>query len=221
MNCDQDRVNIGKLLIIPDGHRRYAEQNSINCESAYVQGAKRAAELTKICLQNATASHLAFYPLAAKNFEERNCANLELVFSAMNAFADRLDSVADKLAIRYRGSLRRLPHATQCCYEKLLQKSSSSTHGKMILELLVDYDGVQELFTLTPEQMQWQIAHPYEIIIRTGGAFRLSGAPPLECHGADMFSFPFMFPELKYEDIVTAIVAYWTDATRRRNDLKQ
>lgn len=221
MNCTEYRINIGKLLIIPDGHRRYAEQNSISYEAAYIQGAERAADLTERCLLNATVSHLSFYPLAAKNFEERNHANLESVFSAMNFFANRLYSFAEELVIKYRGSLQRLPHATQRCYEKLLKRSSSSKHGTMILELLIDYDGVQELFTLTPEQMQWQIAHPYEVIIRTGGALRLSGAPPLECHGADMFSLPVMFPQLQYEDIVTTIAAYRTEEKRRRNNRRQ
>jgi len=220
----EDRINISKFLIIPDGHRRFAEQNDINCESGYLRGAERAVNLITKCSQNTTVSHLAFYFLTAKNFEERDCANLDSVFSAMDAFANKLDSFAENLTIIYRGSLKRLPHATQRRYERLLHKSSAlrhERHEKMTLELLIDYDGAQELFTLTTEQMQYQMDHPYEIVIRTGGAFRLSGAPPLECHGADMFSLPIMFPQLSYDDILSIIIAYRTEKRRRKNLLIQ
>lgn len=217
MNSAEDKINVGKLLIIPDGNRRFAEQNEIDCESVYLGGAKKAVDLIIQCSRNATVSHLALYPLASKNFEERDCVNLNSVFSAMDAFANKLTPFAENLNIKYRGSLKRLPNTTQLCYERLLHKSSITKCEAMTLELLIDYDGAQELFTLTSEQMQFQMDHPYEIIIRTGGALRLSGAPPLECYGADMFSLPIMFPQLNYDDIVTTIIAYRAEIKRRRN----
>ncbi len=81
--------------------------------------------------------------------------------------------------------------------------------------MLIDYDGIENLKSLNKNQVEKMLNKPFEIIIRTGGAFRLSGAPSLECLNADMFSLPATFPEITYDDIKNTILSYLGEKERR------
>jgi hypothetical protein len=46
---------------------------------------------------------------------------------------------------------------------------------------------------MSPEEVNAALNRPFDIVVRTGGAFRLSGAPIIECSSADMFSATIRF----------------------------
>jgi len=208
-------ILIKKVLIIPDGHRRYANLHSIDYESSYILGAETAAELVKECLYSKTVTHLAFFPLASKNFKERNCSNLSFIFSALKKFIVSVEPVlGNNINIKYRGSLNRLPKDEKKMIEKLVKNKCCKNEPQMTLELLIDYDGAEELRNLSSIEIEKKLSFPFDIVVRTGGSFRLSGSP-VECLEADMFCLDVMFPDIRFNHLLKIFNKYNDDKDRR------
>lgn len=210
-----ERLYLNKILIIPDGHRRYAHKHKIPYKKAYLKGAETAIKVVQSCLLHQIVGHLTLFPLAKKNFIERDPETMSIIMEALKLFIDEMRKhTKDEIQFNYRGSLNRLPNEISESINDLIYKTEKNKKG-MRLELLIDYDGIENLKSLNKNQVEKILNKPFEIIIRTGGAFRLSGAPSLECLNADMFSLPATFPEITYDDIKNTILSYLGEKERR------
>jgi undecaprenyl pyrophosphate synthase len=204
-----------RILVIPDGHRRYAHKTGIGYKEAYILGAMVAANVACEVASNRLVPHLTFFPLATKNFEERDEETLAFIFTAINTFLDTIARSSADLQLSIRGQLTRLPPSLANRLRTLCRNPTSDGAPHMELQLLIDYDGHRELADMTKNEMNTALAHPFDIVIRTGGAFRLSGAPVLECSSADMFSLPMTFPEFTFRDLDGVVQNFIADKKRR------
>lgn len=204
-----------RILVIPDGHRRYAHKTGISYQDAYHLGALVAAQVASEVAATHLVPHLTLFPLATKNFDDRDQRNLMVIFTAIDDFLDAIAASSQRMRLSVRGSLRRLPTPLA---ERLITMTSAiaeAADGSMDLQLLVDYDGQAEFASMPRDQIFAALANPYDIVIRTGGAFRLSGAPLIESSAADMFALPMTFPEFRYKDIVDVVHRFVSDKERR------
>ena len=204
-----------RILVIPDGHRRYAHKNEISYREAYRLGALVAAEVACKAAATHLVPHLTFYPLATKNFNERDEATIAVIFNALGTFLDAIKAKAPNIHLSHRGRLTRLPPALAERLTTFAENSQPRGLNTIEVQLLIDYDGHAELAQMSKTDMDAALARPFDIVVRTGGAFRLSGAPVLECSSADMFSLPMMFPEFTYEDLDHVVRRFVDDKKRR------
>ncbi len=203
-----------RILLIPDGHRRYAERAHCTYGLACRRGAEAAANIVRDATSHPLVDDLSLFVLASKNFTERSRDSLDLISVALEHFLDIVahTCLAD-LHLTVRGSLVRLPENLRRRLERVC--SAHTPSPKLGLELLVDYDGFSELHALTTNAIEAASARAYDLIIRTGGAFRLSGAPPVESYSADMYPISVPFPELTFAHLQACIDNCLADAARR------
>ena len=207
---------IDKLLLIPDGHRRYAEQHALPLTTAYELGGQTASRIVERALGESMARVLTLYPLAKKNFSERSQSSLQAICKALDTFLTRITPLTEEgMAVRYRGSLRRLPRQTRAQVEQLAMHGSVLRDHRMVLELLIDYSGAEEIQNIPRKDFRSLLDDSFTIVVRTGGHFRLSDAPPLECLGAEFVALPMMFPELEYEHLHQVIDSVRGEKKRR------
>ena len=212
----EDRgVRPSRILVIPDGHRRYAQKTGLSYRDAYHLGAIVAAKVASEVAAAHLVPHLTLFPLTTKNFDERDRLTLMVIFAAIGDFLDAIVASSQKMRLSVRGSLQRIPRQLADRLIALANASGGIGEGNVELQLLVDYDGQADLESMTRAQMVAALAQPYDIVVRTGGAFRLSGAPILESSSADMFALPMTFPEFTYEDLVGVVRRFVADKRRR------
>lgn len=206
---------MSKILLIPDGHRRYAEKVGIDLSAAYQLGATTAGDIVQGCLEKRLVSHLAIFALASKNFHDRAKSSLRAIIKSLDLFLDRVTPLTSSgLAVTYRGDLQRLPQATA---DAISQLTAQVYHvpPSLLLELLIDYCGEDDLLCQDVNLIRRKLAEPFDVIVRTGGNFRLSGAPPFECYNSEMVSLPCMFPEMRLSDLSNALIRVEQDRQRR------
>lgn len=214
------------LLIIPDGHRRYALDNEISYRDAYLLGARKVVELVDHLIRRPALEQVSVFLLACKNFEERKRSNLENILFAVKSCVTGLSELSSQrsFAIRSFGRKDRLPIDLR---EQLLALSANPPRFARRVNLLIDYSGLWELANLVTAQ-SWTVDRfleatefdPVDIVIRSGKAFRLSDAPVLATKQANMVLIPKLFPAVTTTDVDHALLQYEEEA-RERAEIKK
>jgi len=198
--------------IIPDGNRRWARQNGLELEEAYWYAMQRLA----CCLETLYSlgvSSVCVYLLSKDNIL-RARDDLEAVIKAEIRLLKELMpalTAAFSLRLYHAGN----PGLLRAEYASLLGELCEPGNGVHDpfprLYLCVGYDSYEEVIKCcdaphaNTKTLIDSLDVPLELdmVIRTGGDFRISGFLPLQSKYAEFFFEPYYFPEISEERVIT------------------
>lgn len=201
--------------VIPDGNRRWAEQNGLSKEAGYAKGLEPGLELYEMC-KNIGIKELTFYGFTQDNTKRPSVqrrAFQKACVEAVNMFVDKegaLLVIGDCRSPLFPPEL--LPYTKRCAFGG----------GLMRVNFLVNYGWKWDLNHLTScadtnesisaGNLLTSLASAdisrIDLIIRWGGRRRLSGFLPVQSIYADFFVVDDLWPDFSPEHLYEALDWY-------------
>jgi len=206
------------LAIIMDGNRRWAKEKNIsNVTEGHRVGADRLDEIVEEC-GDLGVKFLTVYTFSTENFK-RGADELKMLFDLFVDFAvnKRKKLIEKGVRVRLLGKLELFPDFVRKAMEDLL----SATEGgeELVLSLCFGYGGRQELLDacsalmndgvkadeLTEDKFEEYLytkgMPDVDVMIRTGGAMRVSNFLPWQISYAEMFFVDKYWPDFSKEEL--------------------
>lgn len=192
--------------IIPDGNRRWARSRGLTIRDAYEAGYSKLKEVARY-LFDYNVRYLTVYAMSYDNcvkrdVDERNALLRVLDKAIVDLERERLlDEYDVKLVVS--GDLTLIPDATRRKIQDLVERYSS---GRRVLHVGLCYSVWWELSQLKHRNLGFeQRMPPIDLVIRTGGARRISGFFPLLVEYAELYFTDTLWPELTRRELDLAI----------------
>ena len=200
--------------IIPDGNRRWARSRGLTIRDAYEAGYSKLKEVARY-LFDYNVRYLTVYAMSYDNCvkrdaDERNALLRVLDKAIVDLKRERLlDEYDVKLVVS--GDLTLIPDGTRRKIQDLVEMYSS---GRRVLHVGLCYSVWWELSQLKHRNLGFeQRMPPIDLVIRTGGARRISGFFPLLAEYAELYFTDTLWPELTRRELDLAIE--WFKRQRR------
>jgi undecaprenyl diphosphate synthase len=215
---------IKHMGIIIDGNRRYSKKMKLSFEQVYRIGANKVSEMIRFIFSETDIPELSIYALSYDNLL-RKSTELDSILKVQK---EEFDSWSHdpffhekKIKINFVGELSLLPKdVLESCNS--LMETTKNNDGKT-LNILLAYFGTREIvkavekilnmYKSKPKDVDVQtlinenltVKSPVDLIIRTGGASRLSGFLPWQSEYAELYTLKKLWPEIEAADIKTAM----------------
>ncbi len=194
--------------IIPDGNRRWAKRNNVGINEAYSKGYSTLERILKALLK-AGVTTVSVYALSRDNCVKRGAIELRLIYGiAVKAFQRlRSNGLLEEKRIRVNviGDLSLVPSRLRKEVYTTMRETSDRDEG--LLNIALCYSP------------RWEIEHylkrgvvppslrikPIDLLIRTGGARRISGFFPLLLEYAEMYFTDTLWPDFSEEELWRAV----------------
>ena len=221
-------LNLQHVAIIMDGNGRWAEQRNLPRSEGHREGAQ-ALRRTLRAVRQWNIPYLTVFAFSTENWQ-RPELEVGQIFSLMVEFARSEQNELAQQGIRVIpiGDLEALPRITRAAVEGLEHHTRAGT--KLTLFLAVNYGGRHELVRaarriaelvqagkIQPESIdanvlsQFMYTHPApdpDLVLRTGGEFRLSNFLLFQSAYADFISTPVLWPDFAEADLAEALHQY-------------
>jgi undecaprenyl diphosphate synthase len=217
------------LAIIMDGNRRWAKEKLLPSFKGHTEGAETLRKITEIAAQMGIP-YLTFYALSTENLAGRSEDELKHLFSLIEKMTNYLpDFQKNEIQVRIIGDISKIPEHTQNVLQSLVAKTKNNK--KLILSLAINYGGRDEIVRavkkiiadkISPEDITETLFERYldtskipdvDLMIRTGGAKRLSNYLPWQSAYAELYFLPKYWPDFDKSDLETAI--QWFNSQKR------
>ena len=218
------------LALIPDGNRRWARAHKLESFYGHKKGKETVKLAIKVCLQN-KIPYLSVYTFSQENIR-RSAYEKSYLFSMLeDGFAEDFHLFAEQgVRLCFLGDLMLFPERTRRAMQEIQEKTK--THDRLQVNLLVGYSGRHEITEavkslikeiqagqLSADNINEQLVASHlftrgipdpDLIVRTGGAVRLSNfllyqAAYSECMFLDCF-----WPELTEEQLQKCIENFYS-----------
>lgn len=184
--------------IIPDGNRRWAEENSFSKEKGYDYGLKPGLELFKLC-EKIGIKEITYYGFTVNNTKRPTTQRLAFTKSCVDAVKMLTKENAELLVVGNTKSdmfpKKLLPYTDT---RKIFGK------GGIKVNFLVNYGWQWDL----AEQFKSKSISRVDLIIRWGGRRRLSGFLPIQSVYSDFYVIEDYWPDFKPEHLFQALEWY-------------
>jgi len=192
--------------IIPDGNRRWARSRGLTIRDAYEAGYSKLKEVARY-LFDYNVRYLTVYAMSYDNCVKRDVDERSALLRVLDkAIVDLererlLDEYDVKLVVS--GDLTLIPDGTRRKIQDLVERYSS---GRRVLHVGLCYNVWWELSQLKHRNLGFeQRMPPIDLVIRTGGARRISGFFPLLVEYAELYFTDTLWPELTRRELDLAI----------------
>lgn len=204
-----------------DGNRRWATEHNLPKLIGHTEGGKNLKKIITAC-KDRGVNFLTVWALSTENIKERSPEELKHLFSLFEKLVDYLDDFQkNNIRANIIGDISKLPSSTQNKLIELIEKTKNNTG--LVFTLAVNYGGRDELIrtikklidskissdkitedTVTQNLDTADLPEP-ELIIRTGGASRLSGFMPWQGVYSEMYFTKTYWPAFSEKDLDSAI----------------
>jgi undecaprenyl diphosphate synthase len=208
------------LAIIMDGNRRWAKANKLAPHQGHIEGAKNALKIIKAAIKK-DIKELSLYTFSTQNW---NRSKLEVNF-IVNGFKNYLPKYIpefNKLGVKIRvvGSHNRL---SSKLIEVIKDVESKTSRNKVLkLNILFNYGGDDDLefglskiksttklnLTILKTKMHSHDVSNIDLLIRTGGEFRVSNFLPLQLAYSEFYFTKTNWPAFNQVELNKAIKEY-------------
>jgi len=224
-----EHCSIQHLGIIMDGNRRWARKHGYKPWIGHKQGVTPVKTTLEFCLKHAIP-HVTLYAFSLENFK-RPKDELDYLFNllAKELAAKELNALFEKgIKVQFIGDATQFPVQLQKTIQTVEEKTAQGTH--LTLHLLFCYGGQQEIIAATQriaqdvaagalnpedltseifEQKLWLSDAPRpDLIIRTGGAKRLSNFLTYQSAYSELCFLDCYWPEITEDDLALAVNQY-------------
>lgn len=213
------------LAIIMDGNRRWAKDNGFgDVTEGHRMGADRLEEITEESGELGI-KYLTVYTFSTENFK-RGPAELKMLYDLFVEFAfSKANKLKEKgVKVNLLGKLELFPDFVVRSMENLV--GATSDGSKLLLNLCFGYGGRQELVDACKkiidkgikstdlnesmfEQFLYTSGMPdVDLVIRTGGAMRVSNFLPWQLSYAEMFFVDKYWPDFTKKELHEVLEEY-------------
>ena len=217
------------IAIIPDGNRRFAEQQGISKKEGYRIGIGHIGDVLKWCKEK-NVRMVTMWGFSTENFKRDN-QEIEGLFqlfkkNLLEGLSTK-DEEGKKIRVKFLGRTHLFPKDIVTLFRKIEEKTENN--GPFQLNLLLSYggrleivDAVNELIREGTSEVDEEAisSHLYtkgmpdpDLIIRTSGEQRLSGLLPWQSCYSEFYFSKKLWPEFSKEDFEDALAEY---ASRKR-----
>lgn len=214
------------IAIIMDGNGRWAQARNLHRTAGHSQGVDTVTRITEECARLGV-KYLTLYTFSTENW---NRPTVE-VTALMQLILDRLlEDVFMKNNVRLRviGDMSRLPEAVYNHLMEICKHTEKNDH--MTLVLAISYssrweltDAMQQIAQkvgrgeMKAEEVCEQTINQHlqtsfmpdpDLLIRTGGEFRISNYLLWQCAYSEFYFTPLFWPDFLEEELYRAIVDY-------------
>lgn len=191
------------IALIADGNRRWAAENNVPWETGYLQGLTAIENCCDWAISRGV-KYLTIYCFSTENWGRPENEVNQLMDFARWYFSEKLDwYIASDISVCFAGRKDRL---ALDLVEKLSKvENATSNCNSLRLTICVDYGGRDEITRAVAagartedeisEYLDIKAPDP-DMIIRTGGAMRLSNFLLWQAAYAELFFTPIYFPAL-------------------------
>ncbi len=197
--------------IIPDGNRRWAEENGLTKEKGYDRGLAPGLELFKLC-EEVGIEEITYYGFTMDNTKRPKVQRLAFTQACVDAV---------KLLAKENAELLVVGNTSSDMFPKALIpftfKRQVFGNGRIKVNFLVnygwqwdlrDYISKEEQDSDVINQIRSKEISRVDLIIRWGGRRRLSGFPPIQSVYADFYVVDDYWPDFKKEHFYNALKWY-------------
>lgn len=213
--------------IILDGNRRFAKAHGISALEGHTEGLN-TLERAVGWVREAGISHVVVYAFSTENWSrspEEVSHLMGLILRAAGEQIGRL--IKENVRVRFVGQRGRLSPDVRGAIEKM---EADSMHGDFTLWVCLSYGGRAEIVEaaktmqktgaeITEEsfaQNLWSAGMPEpDLIIRTGGAMRLSNFLPWQSTYSELFFTDTLWPDFSEQELGRILQEYGTRERRR------
>lgn len=222
------------LAVVMDGNRRWARKNKLDILLGHSKGGLDAAKKTvQFCLDKGI-QYLSLYTFSVENLkrsEQEKQFLFDLLITGVKDTSD--DFIKQGVKVKFIGDWSLFPEQVIASCKALEQKTANCT--KLVLNILFCYGARQEIVAAVKtlvnkirsgilseqdvsekelEQCLWTNGTPEpELIIRTGGAHRLSNFLLYQAAYSEFCFLDCLWPEITYQDLEHAVSGF--EATQR------
>jgi len=214
--------------IIMDGNGRWAEARGEPREAGHKAGSAAVRRIVRLC-RRLGVDALTLYAFSEQNWA-RPAGEVDALMGLLREFlvSERDEILENDIRLVAIGDLSRLPEAVREVLDPL--RGASSRNGKMTLALALSYGGREEIATaarqlavevaagtLDPSAIDAALlgarlpslgAGDPDLILRTGGEFRLSNFLLYGAAYAELAFFDRLWPDFTEDDLFAAISSY-------------
>ena len=219
---------IEHIAIIMDGNGRWAKKRSLKKYSGHKSGINSAIRLCKSVARHKSVKHLTLYTFSTENWK-RSVFEINHLFRLIEETYDLFKDTANQfnIKINHLGITDKLPKKTINIINDAVD--ATKNNDGLVLHIAFNYGGRKEIVDTINilkkknEQISEDTFSNYlyepnmpdpEIIIRTGGDFRLSNFLLWQSAYSELFFVKTLWPDFKYSDISKIINKFWL---RKRN----
>lgn len=217
------------LACIMDGNRRWAQARGLSPWYGHKEGLDAVKRIINFCIKS-SISHLSLFTFALQNFK-RSSQEIDFLFAMLQDQAGYVlqDFKKYEVRISFTGDKACFPGSLIPIIEKIEQETQE--YKKLHVHLLFCYGAQEEILAgakqiaeqvkagvLEPsditmslfERNLWMsgVPHP-DLIIRTGGAQRLSNFLLFQAAYSELYFLSCMWPEITDKDVTQAIEYYY------------
>lgn len=212
------------IAFIVDGNRRWAKEKGRPAFFGHKTGADNLETIARACA-NLDIPYITFWVLSTENVKERSKLELAFLYKLMEELPKRLETInKENVRINMIGDPSVLPQRTQKALEKAIEGSKNNT--KAVITFAIHYGGRHELLRAMrkmlehktdPNQLTEDIFQQYldthnlpdpDLIVRTGGARRLSGLLPWQSTYAELYFTDTKWPAFDEKELEKALQFY-------------
>lgn len=232
MNALVKHSHLKHVALIMDGNRRWAKQKHLPTLMGHKQGVDALKKLVRYC-GDIGLEALTVYAFSTENWQRSTEEVGYLMKLFLEALAAELDSLhANQVRIRFIGDFSAFSPALSGLIQAAHSKTAANTGLKF--QIAANYGGRQELLnamqllgeqisqgTLEPKQITEAVLEDQlytkglpnpDLLIRTGGEFRISNYLLWQCAYAELFVTETLWPDFSSKNLDEAIEIF----TRRQ-----
>ncbi len=218
---ENTKNQLNHVAIIMDGNRRWATEHNLPKLIGHTEGGKNLKKIITACKKR-DIKYLTVWALSTENLKEREPKELKHLFSLFEKLVDYLgDFNKNNIRANIIGDISKLPISTQKKLTEMVEHTKSNTG--LVFTLAVNYGGRDEIVraikkilesnvsleNVTEENFSkyfdtFDLPDP-ELIIRTGGANRLSGFMPWQSTYSELYFTQTYWPAFSEKDLDLAI----------------
>lgn len=219
---------LNHLAIVMDGNRRWARKQGLLPYKGHEQGVQSIKHVMQFCVEQ-NIKHLSLYGFSLENFN-RSPQELAVFFNLIAHYAHEGIDVFKQhnVCVRFVGERALFPAPVKKELETIERETASNT--ALYVHVLFCYGGRQEIFAgiknlLTKirsgqlsedafsvadfEECLWMAGIPEpDLIIRTGGAQRLSNFLLYHAAYSELYFLDCLWPEISMEHLHTALTYF-------------
>jgi undecaprenyl diphosphate synthase len=225
-------VHIG---IIPDGNRRWCKKNNLNNEDIFDYYIFKIIEFIKVIKNKKKCSkylkninEISFYISSIDNMNRKDNTkmiiynlirkiNKQFTKEMLKSFLEKHDMYDDfynklinfynLLNINFIGEISKLPEDIQLIINKI---KKYNTKNKYTINFAIYYDYYKDIenYNKNDNNEYNRIQSNIDLIIRTGGEYRISGFFPTKTIYSELFILKKYWPDIKYNDFINILKKY-------------
>jgi undecaprenyl diphosphate synthase len=221
-------MSLSHIAMIMDGNGRWATNQGLKRVNGHEKGAEVVRKITTYCSNLEEVSYLTLYAFSTENWK-RPKLEVEFLMKLLDRYLKNELETYQKNGVKFTtiGNLEPFSKSLRNRIDSLKEATKHNT--KLTQVLALNYGSMDEItrttrflqeknIPITQEAIESNLDSagipPVDILIRTGGDYRLSNYLLWQSAYAELFFIPTLWPDLKNSDLDTIINEFHTRERR-------